>query len=169
MADAEAASAPRGRRRRLLSRRELRHQGTRIVRVGSANVLQTNRGQYTFAAQDRARPSQPSPATPDDPERESIATYSQNGSEGGDVARGRPDSVETDGGEPDAAPRTPPSARRRTLHKLTHMSEKAQRLRVSPRKRCSLTSRLSQRPDTVSPPSSPTALPPPLDLDQNIL
>ncbi|KAJ1718041.1 hypothetical protein LPJ61_006919, partial [Coemansia biformis] len=128
----DTAGATQGGRRRLFSRRELRHRGTRIVRVGSDNVLQANRGQYNFAARDSAESLQPSLTGPVDPDRESIATYSQDGSEGGSNTRSKPEAVDTDGDERHAlgaAAGTPPSPRGRPLHKLTHMSEKAHRLR----------------------------------------
>ncbi|KAJ2781739.1 hypothetical protein H4R18_002698 [Coemansia javaensis] len=154
MAAADGAPQSKRRRRRLLSRRELRHQGTRIVRVGSENVLQANRGPYTFAALDAAAGASPTPPPlPDDPDREAIASSGASADEA-----------------PEAPPpSTPPRADGRPLHRLTLMSERAQRLRVSPTQRRSLTARLPRAPDTISPPSSPSGLPPPLDLDRNIL
>lgn len=42
-------------RRKLCTRRQLRHKGTYVVRVGSANVLQTNRGPYSFDVLDETK------------------------------------------------------------------------------------------------------------------
>ncbi|PIA13723.1 hypothetical protein COEREDRAFT_83321, partial [Coemansia reversa NRRL 1564] len=57
---------------------------------------------------------------------------------------------------------------KRTMHRLTQMSERSRCLKVSPTKRRTVTSQMTQKPDDILPPS-PTRLPPPLNLDRNIL
>ncbi|KAJ1858302.1 hypothetical protein GGH12_001237 [Coemansia sp. RSA 1822] len=138
-------------RRRLLSRRELRHQGTRIVRVGSSNVLQTSRGQYNFAAKRDA--SQDS--TPIEPVHEPI-----------DASPSADDKavVEIDDDEIASSEATP-KIRPRRMYKITQMSERAQRLRVSPSQRRK-SKPLFQVDGLISP---SLELPPPLNLDQTIL
>ncbi|KAJ2378369.1 hypothetical protein IW150_000842 [Coemansia sp. RSA 2607] len=66
-------------RRRLFTRRELRHRGTHIVRVGSANIVESAQGPYSFAAVvQRINTSQTSQedAPPDEP----IEAFSQHSS-----------------------------------------------------------------------------------------
>ncbi|KAJ2659978.1 hypothetical protein IW148_004026 [Coemansia sp. RSA 1199] len=137
-------------RRRLLSRRELRHQGTRIVRVGSSNVLQTSRGQYSFAKRDASQDS-----TPIEPVHEPI-----------DASPSADDKavVEIDDDEIASSEATPKIQPRR-MYKITQMSERAQRLRVSPSQRRK-SKPLFQVDGLISP---SLELPPPLNLDQTIL
>ncbi|KAJ2079953.1 hypothetical protein H4R24_003422 [Coemansia sp. RSA 988] len=148
-------------RRRLFTRRELRHTGTRIVRVGSSNVLETTRGQYNFAELDKV--VQPSPL--DNADRESITTFSERDSL--DDAFANQQTAEA-ANNINSVPDRRRNTRRCTMHRLTQMSEKSRNLRVSPTQRRTLTSQVSQRPDVILPPS-PIRLPPPLNLDRNIL
>ncbi|KAJ2387762.1 hypothetical protein H4S02_003203 [Coemansia sp. RSA 2611] len=149
MSDLEASKQP-DKRRRLFSRRELRHQGTRIVRVGSANVLQTNRGQYNFAAASRRQPQDPTPPQPEVEPIEATDTESQS------------KAVHV---EESDAERAPKPAAPRKVYRLTQLSERARRLQVSPSQQRRMrplfqVDRLwTQSPD----------LPPPLNLDQTIL
>ncbi|KAJ2498743.1 hypothetical protein GGH96_004101 [Coemansia sp. RSA 1972] len=140
-------------RRRLLSRRELRHQGTRIVRVGSSNVLQTSRGQYNFAAK-RDVSSQAS--TPIEPVHEPI-----------DASPSTDDKavVQIDDDDDIASSVATPKTQPRRMYKITQMSERAQRLRVSPSQRRK-SKPLFQVEGLISQSSD---LPPPLNLDQTIL
>ncbi|KAJ2222360.1 hypothetical protein H4R99_008094 [Coemansia sp. RSA 1722] len=155
-------------RRRLFSRRELRHQGVNIVRVGSANILQPNRGLYTFATVDSryktTDASQQSAVSEDIfTDREPIENFTESSIE--QTAK-----VELENQE------IQPRRRRicdglvdemsgsvRTSRRVVSLSSR--RLRLSPTKPLKHTRNIEQ----ISPPSSPLKLPPPLDLDQGIL
>ncbi|KAJ2451847.1 hypothetical protein EV183_003309 [Coemansia sp. RSA 2336] len=139
---------PERQRRRLFSRRELRHQGTRIVRVGSANVLQSNRGQYKFAALHSASPS---PTPPTEP-HELIDPPSL------------PNTEQNSALKPKYATPKRPSKPKPKMYGITQMSARARRLRVSPSQQ-----RMSQPLFQVDRLLSSSSLPPPLNLDQTIL
>ncbi|KAJ2342009.1 hypothetical protein GGF43_006036, partial [Coemansia sp. RSA 2618] len=147
MAEEDNSLAQPTKRRRLLSRRELRHQGTRIVRVGSANVLQTNRGQYNFSTVHGASLEDPTPAEPehepiDAPESPTEAVCVE---EDDDIAssaatagrqrankpaqrlrRARADKA-NDGDSDGNIVSSTATPKRRRVYKLTQMSERAQR------------------------------------------
>ncbi|KAJ2235945.1 hypothetical protein H4R99_007852 [Coemansia sp. RSA 1722] len=155
-------------RRRLFSRRELRHQGVNIVRAGSANILQPNRGPYTFATVDSryktTDASQQSAVSEDIfTDREPIENFTESSIE-------QTTKVELENQE--IQPR-----RRRICDGLIDemsgsvrrsrrvVSLSSRRLRLSPTKPLKHTRNIEQ----ISPPSSPLKLPPPLDLDQGIM
>ncbi|KAJ1725741.1 hypothetical protein LPJ53_000002 [Coemansia erecta] len=68
-------------RRRLFTRRELRHRGTHIVRVGSVNIVQSAQGPYSFAAvAQRYNSSEASQDGSAPPPNEPIEAFSQRSS-----------------------------------------------------------------------------------------
>ncbi|KAJ2354113.1 hypothetical protein GGH92_000248 [Coemansia sp. RSA 2673] len=168
MTDAvSSSSSPRPKRRRLLSRRELRHHGTQIVRVGSVNLLQSTRGPYRFASTGTDTSSK-CQLSPEDPPKEDIDALSDQSSViVYDDVIASVEAPTTPKNEPAAktTPKRPP--RDQPMHKLTFMSEKARRLRVSPeskrRRSCHLAPppRLPLRLGTFLTPTSPTKCLPP--------
>ncbi|KAJ1759875.1 hypothetical protein LPJ77_003267 [Coemansia sp. RSA 2523] len=147
-----ADSLEQPKRRRLLSRRELRHQGTRIVRVGSSNVLQTSRGQYNFAAK---RDASSQDSTPVEPVHEPIDASSSTDDKA---------VVQIDDDDDIASSAATPKIQARRMYKISQMSERAQRLRVSPSQR-----RKSKPLFQIEGLLQSSDLPPPLNLDQTIL
>ncbi|KAJ2488279.1 hypothetical protein IWW37_004959, partial [Coemansia sp. RSA 2050] len=123
-------SSPRPKRRRLLSRRELRRRGTSIVRVGSANLLQSTRGPYRFTSTSTDNSSFEYQLSPEDPQKDEIEFSSdQSLAIAVDEASTSAEAPTTPEHEPVAkANTTPRRLRKRPMHKLTHMSEKARRL-----------------------------------------
>ncbi|KAI8319332.1 hypothetical protein GQ54DRAFT_40658 [Martensiomyces pterosporus] len=176
-------SSSKPKRSRLFSRRELRQRGTRVVREGSINRLQPNSRKYRFAmcassgSSQNSAPSQQSSCM--ERNQESIDAYSEhsahlNGDDSdaivqapsagcGDAGGSRVDQT----GATTRNQKTPGIRRKKKMHPITRMSERARRLRVSPTSQLGLAS-IRLRPDTISPPSSPTRLPPPLNLDRSI-
>ncbi|KAJ2707079.1 hypothetical protein FB645_001055 [Coemansia sp. IMI 203386] len=153
-------------RRRLFSRRELRHQGVNIVRVGSANILQPNRGPYTFATVDSryktTDASQQSAVSEDIfTDREPIENFTESSIE-------QTTKVELENQEIQSRRRIcdglvdEMSGSVRGSRRVVSLSSR--RLRLSPTKPLKHTRNIEQ----ISPPSSPLKLPPPLDLDQGI-
>ncbi|KAJ2548659.1 hypothetical protein GGH95_006392 [Coemansia sp. RSA 1836] len=131
---ASSSGSPRPKRRRLLSRRELRRRGTHIVRVGSANHLQATRGPYRFTSTASATASPPEhqqhSLSPEDPpplpiEEGEADAHIDRSSASADEAPTTPNNLCS------AKANTTPR-RVRVMHRLTCMSEKARRLRVSP-------------------------------------
>ncbi|KAJ1817025.1 hypothetical protein LPJ60_005051, partial [Coemansia sp. RSA 2675] len=135
MTDAQSSSSsPRPKRRRLLSRRELRRRGTSIVRVGSANLLQSTRGPYRFASTGTDNSSSEYQLSPEDPPKDEIEAFSdQSPVVAVDEITTSAEAPATPEPEPIVkANTTPRRPHKRPMQKLTHMSEKARRLRVSP-------------------------------------
>ncbi|KAJ2030089.1 hypothetical protein IWW57_001354, partial [Coemansia sp. S610] len=135
MTDAQSSSSsPRPKRRRLLSRRELRRRGTSIVRVGSANLLQSTRGPYRFASTGTDNSSSEYQLSPEDPPKDEIEAFSdQSPVVAVDEITTSAEAPATPEPEPIVkANTTPRCPHKRPMQKLTHMSEKARRLRVSP-------------------------------------
>ncbi|KAJ1645807.1 hypothetical protein LPJ64_002649 [Coemansia asiatica] len=151
----------RKKRRRLFSRRELRHQGTTIVRVGSANVLQKNRGPYSFASVDNryktTESSQEAEEVSQDvfPDREPIESFAES-------------SIEQQQQRMDDEEKEPDNGNIGSVRRVTSVANLAsRRLKLSPN-RTNRKSVLCMVED-ILPSSSPLKLPPPLNLDQGIL
>ncbi|KAI9502365.1 hypothetical protein GGI26_006505 [Coemansia sp. RSA 1358] len=104
MADSGGAQKQR---RRLFSRRELRHLGTYVVQVGSQNVLEKHRGRYTYS---KVATDKESVASEPLADRESIGQFV-------DEAESRP---------------APERGKPQPVHRLTDIM-RARRLRVSPK------------------------------------
>ncbi|KAJ2755963.1 hypothetical protein GGI19_001203, partial [Coemansia pectinata] len=163
-----SSSSPRPKRRRLFSRRELRRCGTQIVRVGSVNLLQSTRGPYKFTSTGMDTSSSEYQLSPEDLPKEDIDVPSDQSPV--IVLDDVVTSVEapiTPKNEPVAkANTTPRRPHDQPMHKLTFMSEKARRLRISPESKRQRSCHLVPPPrlprlDTFLPPSSPTKRLPP--------
>ncbi|KAJ2158529.1 hypothetical protein GGF46_003712 [Coemansia sp. RSA 552] len=144
-----------GRRRRLLSRRQLRHQGARVVRIGSETVLEKKRGPYRFAELDKRR--EPSQQSIGAMSHESIEPCSLVSDEVENVSSPAPTTLPPPP-EEEEEQQQPRGRRGRKVLRLSQMTERARRLQVSPTKRRMLTEPILPRAE----------LPPPLDLDRGI-
>ncbi|KAJ2553420.1 hypothetical protein EV175_002945 [Coemansia sp. RSA 1933] len=143
-------------RRRLFTRRELRHKGTYVVQVGSQNVLEKRRrsSKYTYAGVAHNPPSGAESSVADDDVADAIIVPGNSPQQ----------SVEhVESAEENAAPGA----------KLTHVSEGARRLLASSRtnsqkqKHRRLLTNIARTASSHT--SSLLQLPPPLDLDRTIL
>ncbi|KAJ2805803.1 hypothetical protein H4S07_003937 [Coemansia furcata] len=164
-----SSDSPRPKRRRLLSRRELRRHGTQIVRVGSANLLQSTRGPYKFASTGTNTSTSEDQLSPEDPPKEEIEVLSDHSSAiAPEDAISSVDVPATPKNKPVAMPSTTPRRpRNQPMYKLTYMSEKARKLRVSPESKRLRSCLLAPPPrlprlDAFLPPLSPTKRPLPV-------
>ncbi|KAI7825448.1 hypothetical protein BX661DRAFT_184588 [Kickxella alabastrina] len=180
------------RRRRLFSRRELYYNGTRVVRVGSINLLQTNKSPYSFASiaekdensSSASQKQQQGALSQEHCSRESIYNYSERsgslrpedigdgstGDNGQSLIQGETRLKSGNDNESGSSSGKYPTV---TLRKVTHASKKvACQLQVAASKQSQhvYPCKLAWSPvDSISPPSSPCKLPPQLDVDKVIL